>query len=199
MTKLRPRFFVLGAAVAIAACAGRPVEQAVSAPGASRPAPVPPAPAPAPAPAEETAQDRIGRRRDAILGAPACTPPAPVDTTGWEPATINGRALPLRLPREFRPDTAPDTYHGGAQWRAGTRTFFMHAGWWGVHSPNACRATFRSGDYIVQRWDEGGKLALTAFPADTVWRPSTLLGGEATTQAELAVLWTILRSLPPWP
>lgn len=193
MTASWPQYFVLGAAVAIAACAGRPVEQPVNAPEVSRPAPVPPAPAPA----EETVQDRLGRRRDAILAAPACTPPAPVDTTGWEPATINGRALPLRLPREFRPDTAPDTYHGGAQWRAGTRTFFMHSGWWGVDSPTACRASFRSGDYIVQRRDEGGKLALTAFPADTVWRPSTLLGGEATNQAELAVLWTILRSLSP--
>jgi hypothetical protein len=110
---------------------------------------------------------------------------------------INGRQLPFRLPPEFQPDTTAEFYHGGAQWRAGTRTFLLQNGWLGVDSPSTCTATLPAGEFIVEQSEAEGQRLLTAFPADTVWRPSLLVGGRATTEGEQAVLWTILRSLPP--
>jgi hypothetical protein len=190
------RLAVLSGLVIAASCGVRPSAPSVAAPKSDTAAPSP-APVPLDVPGEETRETRLGRRRDAILAAPPCTLPPPVDTVGWKPAVINDRQLPLRLPPEFQLDTTEEFYHGGAQWRAGTRTFFLQNGWWGVDSPSACRAVLPAGEFIVEQSDAEGQRLLTAFPADTVWRPSLLVGGRATTQAELAVLWTILHSLPP--
>jgi hypothetical protein len=190
------RLAVFGIVVIAAACGAHRSAPPVAGPSRDS-APASPAPVPLDVPGEETRETRLGRRRDAILAAPPCTPPPPVDTVGWRPAVINGRQLPFRLPPEFQPDPTAEFYHGGARWRAGTRTFLLQNGWWGVDSPSACRAVLPAGEFIVEQSDAEGQRLLTAFPADTVWRPSLLVGGRATTQAELAVLWTILHSLPP--
>ena len=185
---------VLGWSIAASSCGGR-LAQGGPAPDEARAAPR----SVATAPAEETTQDRLNRRRNGILSAPRCAVPPPVDTTGWRPVELDGRPTPLRLPREFQLDTAPDFFHGGVQWRAGARTFFLQNGWWTADGPTACRATFLAGDFIVERHSAGGRMSLAAFPADTVWRPSVVMGGEAGTEAELKLLWTILRSVPPFP
>jgi hypothetical protein len=153
----------------------------------------------APSRAEETENDRLTRGRNAILSAPPCVVPPPADTSAWEPAVTNGRIIPLRLPREFHPDTTAEFRHGGAQWRADVRTFFLENGHWGIHTPTACRASFRAGDYIVEHRTVDGRTILSAFPADPALDLSTRMGGQVVTQAELEVLWTILRSVPPVP
>lgn len=195
----RLRLWSLVALVVPAACGVGHSEKPAVAPEAAETAPASAVPVPLEVPDAETREDRLNRRRDAILAAPPCIIPPPVDTIGWKPQTIGNQPASLRLPPEFRLDTAVDFYHGGLQWRAGARTFYLQNGWWGVDTPSACRATFEAGDYIVEQYDVEGQLALSAFPADTVWRPSIAVGGRATTQAELAVLWTILRSMPPSP
>jgi hypothetical protein len=182
-------------AISVPACGGTGIQQQ----GADATAPPPTPVKVAPSVAEETVEDRLSRRRNAILSAPPCVPPPRADTSAWEPAVMNGRVTPLRLPREFQLDTSIEFRHGGAQWRADGRTFFLENGTWGINTPTACRASFRAGDYIVEPRAVDARTILSAFPADTALRLSTRMGGQVATQAELEVLWTILRSVPPLP
>ena len=152
----------------------------------------------------------------AMQHARPCRPVSLADTTGWEsilptegprPSAVTaypgaglGRAR-IILPPAFTRDTAFRSYHGGYGWAAGETKFRMESGYWGVQYAGkivtACRVVTAAGAYVVQESMQDGRYSFYAFPVDSVWRPSVMISGVATTEQGLRGPWTAFALMTP--
>jgi hypothetical protein len=146
-------------------------------------------------------EENDARRYHEVIASPPCRMiPPPVDITGWQ---IDSHLTAIRLPVGFKRDTQPDpaarSHHGGVRWREGGRTFRLAVGFWAGGGSNTCRTMFGSEPYLVAQFvDTSGHITLSAYPADTAFRMTTLMAGTVETPADVALLWTIFRFAAGW-
>ncbi len=134
-----------------------------------------------------------------------CTPPTPVDTTGWREARRpGGGAGGVLLPADFAADSAARLSHG-VLWRAGKRSFARATRFWGPGDADTraaavpCRLDLGGRPYVVTVHRDAAGVALGAFPVDTTSRETEGFFAASAVASDLPLLWTALRHTAPSP
>jgi hypothetical protein len=146
-------------------------------------------------------ESNLARRRAWILSARPCEAQLLVDTVGWREARFkNGRAAGVWLPRGFVLDSSARFIEGGVEWRDKDRSFARVNGFWGPPDADAslepapCRLSLFGRPYLfVEGWRSDGGAWVASYPDDTAWSQSEGLFARSAHEADLALLWTIVR------
>jgi hypothetical protein len=145
-----------------------------------------------------TTETRIASRAWSILNAAPCNLSSGVDTSSWVRYGHRGYGW-LKLPKDFVLDSTFSSYHGGIRWRNSTRSVAIEHGWWGVDISEgriqACRGTFPTGPFIVQRSSVNGSAEVWAFRADPTWRSGVRVVITGPTHDNARFSWSVLQTI----